>query len=483
MISMTLAEVAAATGGQLLNADPEAIVTGTVEYDSRKITPGGLFVALDGERVDGHDFAAGAIAAGVVAVLATKPLEEPTILVDDALVALGKLARAVVDRLPDLTIVGITGSSGKTSTKDLVAALVRTLGPTVAPPESFNNELGHPWTVLKADEQTRYLVLEKSARGIGHVRWLTEIAPPRIGVVLNVGAAHAGEFGSLDATAKAKGELVEALPPGDVGGVAVLNADDPRVRAMASRTRARVVLVGQASQASIRAENVQVDAVGRASFTLHTPAGASDVALGLYGEHHVGNALAAAAVALELGMPLDEVVTVLAAARPVSRRRMEVTERADGVTIVDDSYNANPDSMRAALKALRSMAGTGGMLPSAPGEEPRGRRRVWAVLGYMGELGESSREEHDALGRLAVRLDIDRLVVVGPEAGAIHAGAVLEGSWGEESVHVPDVDAAVRLLGEQLAPGDVVLVKASRSAGLDRVADALLAVPAGGGTA
>ncbi|GAA0220146.1 UDP-N-acetylmuramoyl-tripeptide--D-alanyl-D-alanine ligase [Cryptosporangium japonicum] len=471
MIALTLAEVAAATDGDLRNADPATVLTGTVEYDSRKVTAGGVFVALTGERVDGHDYAAGAVEAGVAVVLATRPLDGvPSILVDDALVALGKLARAVVDRLPDLTIVGVTGSSGKTSTKDLLAAVCGRLGPTVAPPESFNNELGHPWTVLRADADTRYLVLEKSARGVGHIRWLTEIAPPRIGVVLNVGAAHAGEFGSIEATAQAKGELVEALP---AEGLAILNADDGRVRAMASRTKARVVQVGLAPDADVRASDVTLDGIGRPGFTLHVGDAHAHVQLKLHGEHHVGNVLAAAAVGLELGLGLDEVATVLSGATPVSRRRMEVTERVDGVTVVDDSYNANPDSVRAALKALRAMA------TPAPkqGEEPRGRRRVWAVLGHMAELGDTSREQHDAIGRLAVRLDIDRLVVVGPEAGAIHAGAVLEGSWGEESVHVPDVDAAVELLGSQLAPGDVVLVKASRSARLDRVVDALLAGP------
>ncbi|MFI5957165.1 UDP-N-acetylmuramoyl-tripeptide--D-alanyl-D-alanine ligase [Cryptosporangium sp. NPDC051539] len=468
MIPLTLAEVAAATGGDLRNCDPAAVVTGTVEYDSRRVTPGGLFVALEGDRVDGHDFAAGAIEAGVVAVLATRPLTVPTILVEDALIALGKLARAVVDRLGNLTIIGVTGSSGKTSTKDLLAAVVRRLGPTVAPPGSFNNELGHPWTVLRADHDTRYLVLEKSARGVGHIRWLTEIAPPRIGVVLNVGTAHVGEFGTVEVTAQAKGELVEALPDGNSGGLAILNADDPRVRAMRDRTKARVVLVGVAPDADVRATDVELDAAGRPSFLLHARDATTKVALRLHGEHHVGNALAAAAVGLELGLAPDEIAEVLAAAVPVSRRRMEVTERADGVTIVDDSYNANPDSVRAALKALKAMS-----------VRSEGRRRAWAVLGFMAELGETSREQHDAIGRLAVRLDIDRLVVVGPEAGAVHAGAVLEGSWGEESVHVPDVDAAVRLLEEQLAPGDVVLVKASRSARLDRVVDAL-AEPAGG---
>jgi UDP-N-acetylmuramoyl-tripeptide--D-alanyl-D-alanine ligase len=331
----------------------------------------------------------------------------------------------------------------------------------VAPPGSFNNELGHPYTVLRADADTRYLVLEKGARGLGHVQWLTDVAPPRIGVVLNVGTAHVGEFGGLDVTAKAKGELVEALP---ADGLAVLNADDPRVRAMRERTVARVVLVGLADDADVRAESVDLDPTGRANFTLVTPGGSAKVQLGVHGEHQVGNALSAAAVALELGMPLEDVAAALGDFRPASRHRMEVTERADGVTVIDDAYNANPDSMRAALKALKAMSAG---------------RRSWAVLGQMNELGDQSRAEHDAIGRLVVRLDVDRLVVVGEVAAPIHAGAVLEGSWGEESVHVPDTDTATRLLREQLRPGDVVLVKASRSAQLERITEALLGGEAG----
>ena len=462
MIPLTLSDIAEVTGGRLAGGATGAeLIDGPVEFDSRKAAPGGLFVAIPGERVDGHDFAATALAAGSVAVLGTRDIGVPAVLVEDVLVALGRLARVVLDRLPQLTVVGVTGSSGKTSTKDLIAQLLARLGPTVAPPGSFNNELGHPYTVLRADQDTRYLVLEKSARGLGHVRWLTEVAPPRIGVVLNVGAAHVGEFGGIEVTAKAKGELVEALPPAAAGGVAVLNTDDGRVRAMRDRTDAKVVLVGQAADADIRAEDVELDVAGRASFTLVTPAGRVSVTLGLHGEHHVGNALAAAAVALELGLPLSEVGPALGAATAVSRRRMEVFERSDGVTVVDDSYNANPDSVRAALKALKSMSAGGS-------------RRAWAVLGPMGELGAQSRDEHDAIGRLVVRLDIDRLVVVGEDAGPIHAGAVLEGSWGEESVHVPDTDAAARLLEAELRPGDIVLVKASNSAHLERITEALL---------
>ncbi|MGQ0841066.1 UDP-N-acetylmuramoyl-tripeptide--D-alanyl-D-alanine ligase [Actinokineospora sp.] len=482
MIPLTLREVADAVGGRLHRADGTETVTGGVEFDSRELVPGGLFVAMPGERVDGHDFAAGAVAAGAVGVLAAREVDAPAVIVapvTDAhtgsvaltgdtdgsgaavLAGLAALARAVVDRLTPggLTVIGITGSSGKTSTKDLVAQLLAPMGPTIAPPGSFNNELGHPWTALRADADTRHLVLELSARGPGHIAALCDTAPPRIGVVVNVGTAHLGEFGSRADIARTKGELVEKLP---ADGVAVLNADDPLVAAMAERTAARVVLVGAAEHAQVRATDVELDDQARASFRLVTPAGEARVTLALHGAHHVGNALAAAAVALELGATPQEVAERLSAARRVSARRMEVITRPDGVTVVNDSYNANPESVRAALTTLATMARTGN------------RRRSWAVLGVMGELGENTTEAHDEIGRLAVRLDINRLVVVGEQARAMHQGASLEGSWGEESVLVPDVDAAVALLRAELAPGDVVLVKASKVAALWRVADALL---------
>ena len=488
MIPLTLAEIADVVGGRLHNATGDELVTGSVEFDSRELGPGGLFVAVPGERVDGHDFAAVALAAGAVGVLAAREVDAPAVIVPPVdqghrrayalagdrdgsgaavLAALAALARHVVDRLAadGLTVIGVTGSSGKTSTKDLIAQVVAPDGPTVAPPGSFNNELGHPWTALRADPKTRYLVLELSARGPGHIAALCRTAPPRIGAVLNVGSAHLGEFGSREQIAVTKGELVEALPP---EGVAILNADDPLVAGMAPRTRARVVLVGQAPEADVRADDVRLDELARARFTLVTPRGSAEVALGLHGAHHVGNALTAAAIALELGVAPAEVARRLSDARSVSARRMEVTTRADGVTVLNDSYNANPESMRAALKALAAM--------SRAGEQ---RRRSWAVLGVMAELGESSVAAHDEIGRLAVRLDINRLVVVGPEARPMHQGACLEGSWGEESVLVPDVDAAVALLREELRPDDVVLVKASNAAALWRVADALLATPGG----
>jgi UDP-N-acetylmuramoyl-tripeptide--D-alanyl-D-alanine ligase len=462
VIALTLAEVAAAVGGTLDGADPDVLVTGPVEVDSRKVCPGGLFAAFVGERVDGHDYAVTAVEAGAVAVLASRPVGVPAVLVDSVVEALGKLARTVVARAEGTAVVALTGSAGKTSTKDLIAQLLQRHGETVFPPGSLNNEIGHPMTALRVEAGTRHLVMEMGARHKGDIEYLTSITPPRIGLVLNVGTAHVGEFGSQEAIAEAKGELVEALP---AEGAAILNADDRLVRAMASRTRAKVVFFGESPEADVRATDVRLDATGRPSFTLTTPAGSAPVQLRLYGEHHVSNALAAAAVAMELGMTVDDTAAALGEAGALSRWRMEVVDRADGVTVVNDAYNANPDSMRAALRALVSMGGRG----------PE-RRRTWAVLGEMRELGEDSLAEHDAIGRLAVRLDVTKLVAVGGrEAACMELGARNEGSWGEESVLVSDADAAVELLRSQLRPGDVVLVKASRSAGLERVAEALLA--------
>jgi len=464
VIRTTLADVARATGARLEGADPAAVVSADVEVDSRAVRPGGLFVALPGERTDGHDHVAGALAAGAVAALTARPVQDAACLVvPDPLAALQALAAAVFGREQPLTF-GVTGSSGKTSTKDLLAHV---LGEgTLAPVGSFNNELGLPLTLLSRTPATTRAVLEYSARGLGHIAFLTGIAAPHVAVELNVGSAHLGEFGSQEAIAQAKGELVEAARPyGDTPALAVLNADDPLVLAMQERLPpgGQVVTYGQAPQAQVRAEAVELGPDGRAGFRLVTPYGEDQaVQLRLVGEHHVSNALAAAAAALAAptGLDVAQVAERLGSAGPVSRWRMEVTERPDGVTVVNDAYNANPESMRAALKTLAVMGA--------------GTRRTVAVLGPMGELGEDAQQAHMDLGRLVVRLDVDQLVVVGPEAGGIHAGAVLEGSWGSESLHVDDVEAAVALLRTELAPGDVVLVKASRSAGLERVAQALL---------
>ena len=454
MIPLSLAEVAALTGGSLHGVDAaeaaRIVVDGPVVTDSREARAGGLYVARIGERLDGHDFAAGARDAGAVAALTSRPVAAlPCVVVHDVQAAFAALARAVVERLPGLTVVGVTGSSGKTSTKDLLGSVLAEAGETVAPVGSYNSEVGVPLTVLRVTAATRFLVVEMGARGLGHIRYLTTMAPPRIGVVLNVGVAHVGEFGSREAIAEAKGELVEALP---ADGVAVLNADDPAVRAMSARTVARVVLVGEAADADVRADGVTLDDRGRPTFTLRADGATAPVSLDLVGRHHVGNALAVAAVAVECGMPVADVAAALGRARAVSRWRMEVTERADGVRVVNDAYNANPDSMAAALRAVRSMA--------APG-------RTIAVLGTMLELGDQSDEEHRRVGELAAELGVDRLLVVGEAATAI-----CEGAGGRvRCTTVPDADAAYDVLVDEVRGGDVVLFKSSRDAGLRWLGD------------
>jgi UDP-N-acetylmuramoyl-tripeptide--D-alanyl-D-alanine ligase len=465
VIPLSVAGIATAVGGTLAGADPDAVVTAPASIDSRTVAAGGLFVAFAGEKVDGHDYVAGAVQRGAVAALTTRAVDGPCVVVENTERALGALARYVVDRLPDLVIVGLTGSQGKTSTKDLIAQLLRTQGPTVAPSGSFNNEIGHPLTALRCDPDTRFLVSEMGARHRGDIAYLTAITPPRIGLVLNVGLSHIGEFGSQDAIAVAKGELIEALPP---DGYAVLNADDHRVRQMTARTRATTILFGEADEADVRAGDITLDDHGRPSFTLHLDKEEHSVALQLVGEHNVPNALAAAAVAHAVRMPADAIAAGLAAATAESKWRMEVTERADGVTVINDAYNANPDSMRAALKALVAIGRARGA-------------RTWAVLGEMRELGAASTREHDAVGRLAVRLDVNRLVAVGEAARPIQLGAAHEGSWGEESVYAENAGAALDLLRRELRAGDVVLVKASRAVGLESLAADLLGDAEAGG--
>ncbi len=516
MIDLTVAQIAEIVGGTLADISPqeaaELNVTGTVEFDSRAAGPGGLFLALPGARSDGHDHAGAAVAAGAVAVLAARPVGVPAIVVAPepgrgrtdgglagvlehdtdgsgaaVLAAVAKLAKAVAAELVagGLTIIGITGSSGKTSTKDLVAAVLQPLGEVVAPPGSFNNELGHPWTVLRATRRTDYLVLEMSARHPGNIAALADIAPPAIGVVLNVGTAHLGEFGSREAIARTKAELPQSVPS---SGVVILNVDDPIVAAMAHATSAGVVRVSRSSRtdsgpSDVWAEGVALDELARPRFTLHAlDAGGpvkAEVRLGVYGDHQVTNALCAGAVALQCGASVEQVAAALAGAGPVARHRMQVTTRADGVTVIDDAYNANPDSMRAGLQALAWIA-RGGAHDDKSKRGPS-TRRSWAVLGEMAELGEDAITEHDRIGRLAVRLDVSRLVVVGTgrSMSAMHHGAVMEGSWGSGgdrgAVSVPDGDAALALLRAEVRPGDVILVKASNAAGLGALADALAA--------
>ncbi|MCZ2819955.1 UDP-N-acetylmuramoyl-tripeptide--D-alanyl-D-alanine ligase [Modestobacter sp. VKM Ac-2977] len=468
MIALTLAEVAAAVDGELVG-DGSTEVTGAVLVDSRAAAPGDLFVALPGERVDGADFLPAAAAAGAAGALTARADPAlPCVVVADPVAALGRLAAAVHGRLVEagLVTIGVTGSSGKTSTKDLLGQVLAAAGPTVSPQGSFNNDIGLPLTVLSADADTRFLVLEMGSRGPGHIARLCRIARPTIGVVLNVGSAHLGEFGSAEVIATSKGELVAALP---ATGTAVLNADDARVAGMAPRTAATVLTTGLAEHADVRATRIELDDAARARFTLVARGEQHPVALQVVGVHQVANALSAAGAALAAGMTPAAVAQALSAAAPRSRWRMEVTTRADGVTVVNDAYNANPESMRAALAALSRL---------------RGSRRI-AVLGAMGELGPTAGAAHEELGRDAVRAGVDLVVSVGPDAAGVHAGARAEldargragdrGGEQEESVHLPDRAAARRLLGELVGPGDVVLVKASRSYGLEELAADLIA--------
>ena len=454
MIPMTLAEIADAVGGRLEPADAGAVlVDGPVVSDSRQADRRSLYVARIGEFADGHDFAPNAAAAGAVATLGSRAIDGmPTVVVDDVQTSFGRLARAVVDRAPELTIVGITGSSGKTSTKDLLGQVLLPLAETVVPEGSLNSEMGVPLTVCRVTSDTRYLVAEMGADGVGHIAYLAGIAPPQVGIVLNVGRAHVGEFGSVEAIAQTKGELVEALPD---DGLAILNADDPRVAAMAGRARCTVQRVGTGESTDLRATDIELDDRSRATFTLVGDGPPRRIRLGLFGSHHVGNALSVYAAARHLGVDADHIVSVLERAGAVSRWRMEIHELSDGVTIVNDAYNANPDSMGAALRALQTM---------------RAERKV-AVLGQMLELGKSSVAEHEAVGRTVATSGVDLLVTVGAGADAIGRAAAADGV---EWQHAADTDTAYDLLRSMLRTGDIALLKSSRDSGLRYLGDRLV---------
>jgi UDP-N-acetylmuramoyl-tripeptide--D-alanyl-D-alanine ligase len=464
VIALELAEVARILGGRLVPgcADPATVVAGSVQTDSRLVEEGSIFFALPGESTDGHLFAPTAVESGAALLVVERELdlETPQIVVADGVVALADLAREVIARiraLGRLRVVGITGSNGKTTTKNLVAAILSAEGPTVFPQASFNNHVGAPITMLKADEATAHLVVEMGASAPGEIARLVGIVMPDVSVVLKVGLAHAGGFGGIEATQRAKAEIVTGLP---ATAAAVLNTDDPRVEAMAAQTAARIVRFGTGRAADVRADDIAADASGT-SFTLIADGESTPVRLRILGEHHVSNALAALTVARELGVDRARAIAAVEAVPRAERWRMELLERPDGVTVINDAYNASPDSTAAALKTLAQLTRDG--------------RRSIAVLGEMSELGEYADEEHDRIGRLAVRLDIRQLVVVGERARHIHNAAGLEGSWDGESLAVADQDAAYDVLRGLLRPGDVVLVKSSNSAGLRFLGDRIAA--------
>jgi len=471
MIPVSVDAAAEVLGVTPVGVGESGILITSLATDSRAVSPGALFVALRGERVDGHDFVAAARASGAVAALVSHQVDDGLSLVlPDPLQALGALARDQVDRgrTAGMRVLAVTGSQGKTSTKDLLAQLLEPQGATISPVGNLNNEIGVPLTVGRIEPNTRFLVLEMGARDVGHIAYLCRIAPPDVSVVLNVGVAHVGEFGGRAAIAQAKGELVEALAE---GGVAVLNADDPLVWAMRDRTSARVVAMGistePAWESGVWASDLASDALGRFRFVLNCKISGKtqrqvEVQLRLSGRHHVGNSVAAAAAALAVGAPLEAIVTALSSAQPRSRWRMELCRRSDGVLVINDTYNANPDSMRAAIDTLADLGNA------------RNGGRTWAVLGDMLELGATSEAEHAALGRHVAARGVSYLIALGEHARVVTAAAIAAGLPADRAAVFQDKSAAVDEVLEGLAPADVVLIKASRGLALDTVADQIL---------
>lgn len=455
----TVSELAACVEGFVVGGRSDPTITEVV-VDSREARPGAVFFALPGDRSDGHAFVHDALGRGAEAAVVRSGWRtaHTGLLVEVAETsrALLRLARAERDLLT-ATVVGITGSTGKTCTKDFTASVLAERMRVVSSPASFNNEVGLPLTLFQATEETQAIVCEMGSRGRGHIRLLCEVARPVVGVVTNVGVAHMELFGSPDVLRDAKAELPESLPP---EGVAVLNADDQVVRSYADRTAATTVLFGTAPGAQIRAEDVSMaDRTGIPRFRLVTPSGAADARLTVPGEHMVPNALAAAGVGWALGISPDEIVQGLADAR-VTSGRMEVHATSGGLRVVNDAYNANPTSMAAALRAARWMAGPG---------------RCIAVLGPMAELGPIAQEEHLRVGELLVRLGIHFLVAVGADARLIASGAQHEGMEPDHIHLADDAGGAVDIVRSLARHDDLVLVKASRAARLERVAEALLA--------
>ena len=478
-MNLSLSQIAAAVGGRLIG--PDATVTGPVVTDSRQASPGALFVAVHGERTDGHAHLGSAGTLGAVGAIVsdlkaarTGLSEEPAeaaesedlpmglVLVEDTVVALGALARThlaglrqgAVDRGERLTVVAMTGSVGKTTTKDLTRQLLAASGPTVAPRASFNNEIGLPLTVLEADESTRYLVLEMGASGAGHIAYLTDIAPLDAAAVLMIGHAHMGGFGSIEGVAAAKAEIIAGLLP---EGTAILNADDARCAAMAELAPARVLTFSaQGEPADLQAENVVLDEAACAAFDLHLPGldAPRRVQLAVAGAHNVANALAAAGLALAAGLEPELIAERLGSVSIESPHRMDVSELSGDLLLIDDSYNANIDSMTAALAALPALAGS--------------RRRV-VVVSEMLELGESSAADHARTGELAAQAGAAMLIGIGSTQEALDAAR----ARGVEVVGFEDSATAISQIDALLSDGDAVLVKGSNGSGAWRLADHL----------
>ena len=446
MITLTAGEIALLVGGELL-CDRDLLISKAPVFDSRLATPGCFFLALKGENADGHEFAADAYRNGAMFSLTSQRIDGPCIVVKDVLEALSILAAFVRKRLDKLIVIGITGSQGKTSTKDLLTHMLGAVGPTVAPAGSFNNDLGLPITLLECDDRTRFCILEMGARHMGDIARLCEIAKPNIGVVLTVGTAHIGEFGSREIIAKTKGELIESLGK---DGIAILGTYDEFTPKMASLHQGQVILFGESADNEVRAADIEMRE-GRPHFDLVTPAGRDAVGMRAVGAHQVSNALAVAAVGTALSLPLELIASSLSTAEISSKWRMELHESAD-LLIINDAYNANPESMSAAMRALVLFA------------QERGGS-AWAFVGKMNELGQTQAPQSAAIGALAVELGIDHLVEINaPEYGEPVGAMVIH--------QRPTIESALDLV-EYFAPGDVVLVKASRSQGFEVLAESL----------
>ena len=462
MIAISLHEISEAIGAKLIG-DGTVVISGSVETDSRLIKAGSLFVAKPGEVTDGHEFVSSAIANGAVALIVEHQVSStvPQLVVKDSVHALGLLAKHVVAKvkaLGQLKVIGVTGSNGKTTTKNMLREVLSTKGKTIAPEESFNNEVGAPYSMLKIDEQTKFLVVEMGAGGPGTIKYLAQMCEPDIGIELKVGLAHAGEFGGIEATENIKAELVEELAP---SGIALLNFDDERVMNMATRTKAKALTFGLGQDSDYSASDVAINLSGT-SFEYSTPDGTkSKVNLHILGEHHVYNALAALATGEILGVDRKEAIQAIESMKLAEKWRMELGVAESGLTVINDAYNASPDSMRAALQTLAQLGRISG-------------KKTVAVMGEMAELGEFSAHEHDAIGRIAVRLNLGQVVVVGKAAKLIHMGASQEGSWDGESQYFDEISNALAYLREMLTGDEIVLVKSSKSANLRFLGDDLL---------
>jgi len=460
MYDLTLGEIHKIIGGDLFG--DAAIRVSGISIDSRSASPGDLFAAIIGERTNGHLYVEQATGNGALAALTSQEVDAPHIIVpaspdslDPVIHALAKISAHIRTLMQGVEVIGITGSSGKTSTKDMIGQVLIHAGVTHAPSGSLNNELGLPLTLLSAPRDVEFLVAEMGMRGLGHISHLCSIAKPTIGVITNVGRAHIGEVGSIEGIAKAKSELVSAIPS---SGVVVLNADDQRVMAMRNLTEATVFTYGLTVEADVRAENLQLTPFGSYSFDLVYRGDRAVASIPMLGEHNVLNALAAAAVGISVGMEISDIARILGSLQLKSKWRMEVHQVPGNVTIINDAYNANPESMTAALETLTAIPATG---------------RTFAIIGKMHELGQTSQAIHSQIAKLASELGVTNVIAVGQQAQeyGLPPAKAGQNDNGEKSVWLPDFDRACDYIVNEVGSGDILLFKASRAEQFEVLAD------------